>query len=374
LDFVVQNPCDVPSAPARTRAWWSTGWRILAGIVTGLSLSECIYSHTAAGTHVHLNRYQAHPVRGFGFQPDVCQRHRLEDKITEICTDKLGFRNPAQAWNRPNEILLLGDSQVMGLGVEYEQSMAAILEKQSHKNVYSAAIPDYGPREYQLLLEELVPKLHPKQVILVYSFNTDVIDQAFRVSSTMAVSHGWLIHKAKINEQNWILPIKLELMNHSHILYRLFLPREEKQSSTSPYLDTFEVIFDIARDYDLYHPSDPSAGNVVHSLFDKPILKAQQYCQEHAVQLKIAALPMDVQVSPKAWDKYDAPTELRKQTNTKMVEQLVTSAHAKKIAAVNLLPDLRAAEGSTYFSHDPHLNATGHLVVGSVLTNLVNSP
>lgn len=88
---------------------------------------------------------------------------------TEFRVNSLGVRDDEESLVAP-EIVVLGDSQAMGWGVDQNETFAQRLEAKSGRRVLNAAISSYGtPREIRILDRIDVSKL--KVVIIQYDPN-----------------------------------------------------------------------------------------------------------------------------------------------------------------------------------------------------------
>lgn len=87
--------------------------------------------------------------------------------------DSRGFRN-ALALERA-DIVVLGDSQTYGSGVEREQAWPERLAQLSGLRVYNMAYPSYGPAHHLMLLEEALA-LSPQLVIATLYAGNDLFD------------------------------------------------------------------------------------------------------------------------------------------------------------------------------------------------------
>src|SRR5262245_30912930 len=95
-----------------------------------------------------LNIFVSDPNYGVRLEPDAHTRTRSrKGRITEVETNAEGFRGPQ--WNDDPpvgpRVLLLGDSQMFGYGVDYRDTFAARLAERIGGEVLDAAVPTWGP-------------------------------------------------------------------------------------------------------------------------------------------------------------------------------------------------------------------------------------
>lgn len=105
----------------------------------------------------------AHPYAGFLYPPHFSGQMRHRDFGFSYATDENGFRNPSP-WPTRADIVVVGDSQAFGYGVEAEQSWAGLLaERLPDLRIVNlglnAAAPQQSLRTYELFGAALEPEL-----------------------------------------------------------------------------------------------------------------------------------------------------------------------------------------------------------------------
>src|SRR5690606_551090 len=114
--------------------------QVLMGLGLGLAVAELAFAHRDDGAFPHVNFYLADPELGVRLEPGARMRFRLHDNpVSEINVNRQGYRgadwpdDPAEG-----EILIVGDSQVFGLGVNDDQTFAAGLAEHTGRPVLNA--------------------------------------------------------------------------------------------------------------------------------------------------------------------------------------------------------------------------------------------
>ena len=75
-------------------------------------------------------------------------------------TDRFGFNNPDDEWDKKIDILIVGDSFAQGACVNRPNDIASVIRKFSKKNVINIGVGGNGPLlEYATLREYLSPKV-----------------------------------------------------------------------------------------------------------------------------------------------------------------------------------------------------------------------
>jgi hypothetical protein len=100
--------------------------------------------------------------------------------------DAWGFRNSATPESA--SIVCLGDSVTYGMSATSQESWPKALGQIRSAVVYNMGLGGYGPIQYLHLMRTLVPKLHPKIVIVGISLGTDLLD----VYETARNNRNWM--------------------------------------------------------------------------------------------------------------------------------------------------------------------------------------
>lgn len=120
----------------------------VGGLLAGLLAAEAVASLRDEGAFPHVNFYVPDDVLGVRLAPGAHQKIAFGgNPVTTLETNALGYRAPD--WPAPGdrEVVVVGDSQVFGLGVEAEDSLPAQLAVQSGRVVLNGGVPTYGPDE-----------------------------------------------------------------------------------------------------------------------------------------------------------------------------------------------------------------------------------
>ena len=94
--------------------------------------------------------------------------------------------------------------------------------------------------------------------------------------------------------------------------------------------------------------------------------RAKKSCDAYHARLVVVALPLDVQVSPTEFAKYGAPIEDTQPTMI-LLRDLVQTATALGIAAVDATPVLAAAEPGAFLDGDLHMTPKGHAALAKAI-------
>jgi len=194
------------------------------GLAVGLAASEAMFWVRDRGAFPHLNSYVADPALGVRLRPGATQRVSFGgNPVTQVRVNASGFRGAD--WPAPggDEVLVIGDSQVFGLGVEEGESLAAGLEKElgGGTRVLNAGVPTWGPVEYRRALDELLPERKPKTVVYVVNFVNDPFEAARPNTERHAVWDGWAVRKETAPASVASFPGRDLLFRRSHAVFAL---------------------------------------------------------------------------------------------------------------------------------------------------------
>jgi hypothetical protein len=132
-----------------------------------------------------LTKYSTQPGGIYYFDPIVKMNFMLPSYSAEMTynghwwhhqTDQYGFRN--QGNHATADIVLLGDSQTYGHGLEFEQTIGAALERLTGRAVYNLGRQGDTSLQEAYLLTEHISRLQPRVVLYLFTEN-DIRDLYF---------------------------------------------------------------------------------------------------------------------------------------------------------------------------------------------------
>lgn len=170
----------------------------------------------------HVNFYVAHPERGLALAPGATERISFSgNPITTVRTNSQGLRGGEWAPAQAHEVLIFGDSQVFGLGLDEDQTLAAVLGRELGRPVYNAGVPTYGPAEYLDLLDELLTARPGADVVIVWNASNDFFEAGIPNRDRHALWDGWAVRKEHAPAKVTDFPGRAWLMSRSHAVYAL---------------------------------------------------------------------------------------------------------------------------------------------------------
>ena len=192
---------------------------------------EAAFNHRDDGAFPHVNFYVPDPALGVRLEPHASMRLAFnKNPVTTVRTNSLGFRGAeweAPEAGGPGGIIVVGDSQVFGLGVEEEQTASAVLAARlgagagGRQPVWNAGVPTYGFPEYLAVLEEQLAARRPASAVLVLNQSNDWFEYARPNRERHAVWDGWAVHVETMPESITEFPGRRWLYSQSHLFFAL---------------------------------------------------------------------------------------------------------------------------------------------------------
>lgn len=200
----------------------SAALKVLVGLTLGVVIAEFAFRARDDGAFPHLNLYEADATLGVKLSPNAEMRLKLgNNPTTTIHTNALGFRGGDWPAPAATDVLVVGDSQVFGLGVEDSETFSAQLASLRKVNVLNAGVPTYGPGEYTALVERLVAERKPKHVVYVMNVSNDLFELGIANTKRHQVWDGWAVRTETAPAATTNFPFRHAVMNRSHLVYAL---------------------------------------------------------------------------------------------------------------------------------------------------------
>ncbi|MBC8068095.1 MAG: hypothetical protein IAG13_07165, partial [Deltaproteobacteria bacterium] len=217
------TPSERPELPRRRRRWrrW-IALQLVLGTFAGAAAAEWMFHRRDHGAFPHVNFYVPDAELGVRLEPGASMRFRFRDNpTTDIHVNSQGYRGAE--WEAPGEreILVLGDSQVFGLGVEDDETFSARLAALTERPVVNAGVPTYGPAEYLAITRELLAERSPQTVVYVLNFVNDGFELERPNRERHAVWDGWAVRIERAPEERFEFPGRRWLFRNSHAFYAL---------------------------------------------------------------------------------------------------------------------------------------------------------
>jgi hypothetical protein len=194
----MSNEQTTEQAPKPKRKWLRRSLiagQVVLGLGLGLVIAEQVFTKRDDGAFPHVNFYVEDAELGVRLEPGASMRFRLRNNpTTTIHVNGQGYRG--EDWPAPgsgDEVIVLGDSQVFGLGVEDGETFSAKLAALTGRTVLNAGVPTYGPPEYLALARELLAARKPKTLIVTINFLNDPFEIDRPNKDRHVVWDGWAV-------------------------------------------------------------------------------------------------------------------------------------------------------------------------------------
>jgi hypothetical protein len=210
-----------PRRPLWRRVLAITG-QVVLGLGLGAAIAEVAFSSRADGAFPHVNFYVPDAALGVRLEPGATMRFQLrENPLSTIHVNAEGYRGGDWPALREDDVVVVGDSQVFGLGVEDDATFSAGLAARSGRTVLNAGVPTYGPQEYLAVARELLARRRVKTVVVALNFVNDPFEVDRPNRERHAVWDGWAVRIETAPAQVSAFPGRKWLFSRSHAVYAL---------------------------------------------------------------------------------------------------------------------------------------------------------
>ena len=289
-----------------------------------------------------------------------------EERLEIFQSDRRGFRNTPTPTSQPYDVIVVGDSFGMGLGVSQDEHWAALLQKKGF-SVYNLSMPAtcaaHGAARLTLEISELDLAPGATIVVPVYTGN-DLEECTTSVDAILAQGPQSRIHALGTTIEDYRSRSPLRQLG-MRLVYRFFFadPVIERR----PLSNNSSVLF--------YKPHIAAAGisraevestpNFTHMA--EALVRFKTLAHDHNANLAVVVIPPKEQVykplllGQSNWASTD--------TTSGFAEAVLSLCHTEAISCLDLTPVL-AAEAKTTFPRgelvwwrdDSHWNQLGHLI------------
>jgi hypothetical protein len=334
-----------------------------------LAFAEGAAAVRARGAFPYLNLFRRDPRFGVVLEP--LSRARLRSKrgrISEVITSARGFRGAEWSPAGEGRILLLGDSQIFGYGVDASEAIAARLAARTGSEVLNAAVPTWGPIEYALAAEDLVPEQRPELVVFTVNAANDWMESNVPNLMRSDAADGWLMRKRRDAPERTAFPGREWLLGRSQLVFAV---RQLRGLSALDGNDLSLGASAAGRVLDQLAELDTPRGED-RSRITVHLRRVIGVCRVHGCRVIAAVLPMDVQVDGREWAKYGtAPTDLG--PTLILAERFLFEASSLGARTVDLLEPLRRGSPGAFLDDDPHLSPRGHEIIAEAIARALEA-
>ena len=215
----------MPAPAHRLRRLAARLVQVTLGLAAGATVAEAAFHLRNHGAFPHLNVYMADAERGVRLRPRAEQRVAFNgNPVTHVRINGDGFRGADLPPPSPGEILVVGDSQVFGLGVEEDETFTAELTARlPGRRAINLGVPTYGPPEYDAVVADALARRAGEAPVVVYVVNlaNDLFEAARPNVDRHAVWDGWAVRVETAPERVTAFPGRALLFRESHAFFAL---------------------------------------------------------------------------------------------------------------------------------------------------------
>lgn len=346
---------------------------VLLSLAMGLVAAEAIASNVRGHAFPFLNVFIADATYGVRLDAGAETATRSRDgRISEVRINAQGFRggdwtpaeNPKPVAGR---VLLLGDSQMFGYGVDEGDSQIGRLPAAlgpGHE-VLDAAVPTWGPPEYARIVDELAPTYRPAVVVFVANVANDWFEAKVDNARRTTARDGWAAYNLVGTSEPTEFPGRRFVFGRSHLVLgvREIMAFGSRQAAPPQATSAAARLADQLK-Y-LIRTDAPHRSRITRHL-----LAARDACERWGCRVVTVTLPLDVQVHASEWAKYsDAPIDLGRVRALAGI--YLEEARTHGVPALDLFEPLAAASPGAFLPDDYHLSPAGHRAVAEAIAPLI---
>lgn len=300
---------------------------------------------------------------------------------THVSTNALGFRDVEHELKNSKKtyrILLLGDSFMEALQVEFEESFPHLLEAELNKmlpwhvEVINAAVSGWGTDDEVTYLARRGMALHPNRVLFGTTLHNDISDN---LEQRYHVREGERLRPKPVTEASLLrhfnLQIRSYLVSHSH-LYQILYQGWKSIGTRKAGSRLTEHVVELMR---------VESGATVKNgwwVTRQRIAEANQLSKLGGTQVTVFSIPLIYQVDRQAYAELLATYDLSVEQfdPNKPRAMLLQILEQENIPGIDMLPEflqsIRESGGQPlYIRGDGHFNRNGHRTAASVVSRQV---
>jgi hypothetical protein len=345
-------PTPLRPYPDRRGSWLGGLIKLVLWLAVGVAIAEVAIHYRDGGAFPYLHLYAPDAELGVRLMPGASQKVAFGgNPITSVRINHDGHRGAELAPAGTDDLVVVGDSQVFGLGVEEDQTFAAVLGKTLGKPVVNAGVPTYGPLEYRAVIADQLTRRHPKTVVLAISLGNDLFEIQRSNRNRHVVVDGRAMRRETAPAEITEFPGRELVIRRSHLVLALRAWLDPDPSDAPPP--------DVQQ---LPSAIEPPLGSYLRDI--------HQLTHGAGARLAVVLLPIDVQVSADEWKKYGA-VPVDTEPGKALVAALVARCRDLGVPVLDATPVLAAAEPGAFLDKDPHMTARGHAAVAAALAHLL---
>lgn len=204
------------------------------GLLVGLAVTEGVFRYRDESAFPLVNVYASDAECGVRLEPMTTTRvGRPGERIITVRVNREGFRGPEWSDSSSDDVLVVGDSQSFGLGVEESEAFPARLSVDLSKNgaevaVLDASVPTYGPPEYDVIEERVLSRRTPGTVVVSLNLLNDFFELDRPNRERHGAYDGWAVRTGSTTTKTSASPLIEPAIQRSHLAFAFWRWREER--------------------------------------------------------------------------------------------------------------------------------------------------
>ena len=249
---------------------------------------------------------------------------------------------------------MVGDSFAMGWGVEDDQSMCRVVERELRQRILNYGVSGYGPQQALIALERHALRYSPKVVLWLY-YPNDADDSLY--------FEAWRDRPARTpgdspspKRASW------STATQPPISFYRFMGKARSTDRFTYKKDGLDYLFAPywKPNINPEHPRTKNGAPLVYREIDK----FARLAKKHGFRPIFIAMPYREQCYAEEFASVD-PERNQPPANPSVYDQTVAYSKKAGISTLDLLATMRANKTrQIYFRDDPHLTADGNEVAG----------
>ena len=118
----------------------------------------------------------------YNFKKNISSKSKFGSFLVDVCTNNNGFR--IKCGKKKNlkkyKLALIGDSFIEGVGLDYNNTIAGLIESKSNINVANLGVRSYSPANYLNKLIYLIENGYKFEQVIIFLDISDIQDEVFR--------------------------------------------------------------------------------------------------------------------------------------------------------------------------------------------------
>jgi hypothetical protein len=348
---------------------------LISSLCVGAGLAEVGVRLAAPQQLISLRPDLWQPADTVGWlrRPNVSADINTGERTVRLITDRDGFRVGEHGRSSGIPVLLLGDSFMEALQVDYEQSFAGLIEQSLAKTsrqavaVHNAGMGGWAPAQYLSHARALLQREDYRLVITALYVGNDAVTKRtdYTPPRKTAERHRFRLPRSLTKTElvnATLLPINdaMEVRSHLFVMLRKQLETFRMKAGMSP--NYFPPEF-------LKSEADSERWAIAADICKE----IKELARAHGAQALFVLVPADFQVEPDNFYQHvrafgiDTATVDLDQPSRRLSDELT----ARGLVVVDVLPrfrELRRTGEHLYGSVDKHLSPRGHQALTELVT------